>query len=69
MAADILEEIVDLKVIPLKAVQSKLGKLRHLSSCVPVAKAFVQRLQTMVNDAEIKHEKIISGFVQFGFAT
>ena len=61
-AAEILEEIVDMVRIPLKAVQSILGKLRYLSSCVPVAKAFVQRLQTMVNDGVRENEDWISDF-------
>ena len=61
-AAEILEEIVDMESIPLKAVQSILGKLRHLSSCVPVAKAFVQRLQILVNKAVQKDEEWILNF-------
>ena len=61
-AAEILEEIVNMESIPLKAVQSILGKLRHLSSCVPVAKAFVQRLQQLVNTAVREEEEWIFNF-------
>ena len=61
-AAEILEEIEFMESIPLKAVQSILGKLRHLSSCVPVAKAFVQRLQVLVNDAVRNEEDWIFNF-------
>ena len=61
-AAEILEEILDLDTIPLKAVQSILGKLRHLSSCVPVAKAFVQRLQFVVNEAVRANKEWIINF-------